>query len=83
MITTPTTMRAIILDDEKRLVLEDVPTPTPARGEVLVRVAAAGINRADLLQRQGLYPPPPGITDIMGAATSRATSTPSPSAAGW
>lgn len=44
MITTPTTMRAIILDDEKRLVLEDVPTPTPARGEVLVRVAAAGIN---------------------------------------
>ena len=70
MITTPTTMRAIVVDDEKRLVLEDVPTPTPARGEVLVRVAAAGINRADLLQRQGLYPPPPGITDIMGMEVS-------------
>lgn len=54
MITTPTTMRAIVVDDEKRLVLEDVPTPTPARGEVLVRVAAVGINRADLLQRQVL-----------------------------
>lgn len=70
MITTPTTMRAIVVDDEKRLVLEDVATPTPARGEVLVRVAAAGINRADLLQRQGLYPPPPGITDIMGMEVS-------------
>ena len=40
--------------------------PQPKRGEVLIRVHAAGINRPDLLQRQGLYPPPPGVTDIPG-----------------
>ena len=40
--------------------------PVPAKGEVLVRVHAAGVNRPDLLQRQGLYPPPAGITDIPG-----------------
>lgn len=39
---------------------EDVADPVPQRGEVLVRVRAAGLNRADLLQRRGLYPPPPG-----------------------
>jgi len=44
----------------------EVPTPTPGAGEVLVRTIAAGVNRADLLQRQGHYPPPPGISQIMG-----------------
>ncbi|WP_019201916.1 NAD(P)H-quinone oxidoreductase [Tsukamurella sp. 1534] len=63
-------MRAIVVDGEKNLVLDDVATPVPAAGEVLVRIAAAGINRADLMQRQGLYPPPPGITDIMGMEVS-------------
>ena len=48
------------------LKLVEVPTPEPATGEVLVRVEAAGVNRADLLQRQGFYPPPPGTTDILG-----------------
>ena len=46
---------------------EDVPDPVPQRGEVLVRVRAAGLNRADLLQRRGLYPPPRGTrADIPG-----------------
>ena len=40
--------------------------PRPAPGEVLIRVAAAGVNRPDVLQRKGLYSPPPGITDIPG-----------------
>ncbi len=40
--------------------LGDLPDPSPSRGEVLVRVRAAALNRADLLQRRGLYPPPPG-----------------------
>jgi NADPH:quinone reductase len=40
--------------------------PTPAAGEVLIRVAAAGVNRPDVLQRKGAYPPPPGVTDIPG-----------------
>jgi putative PIG3 family NAD(P)H quinone oxidoreductase len=43
--------------------IREVPDPTPARGEVLVRVRAAAINRADLLQRRGLYPPPPGVRE--------------------
>lgn len=43
-----------------------IPVPTPAPGEVLIRVAAAGINRPDLRQRQGGYPPPPGVTEVLG-----------------
>ncbi|HEV3180695.1 MAG TPA: NAD(P)H-quinone oxidoreductase [Steroidobacteraceae bacterium] len=42
------------------------PVPEPAAGEVLIRVAAAGVNRPDVLQRKGAYPPPPGVTDIPG-----------------
>ena len=42
------------------------PDPVPAPGEVLIRVAAAGINRPDVMQRQGHYPPPPGASDIPG-----------------
>ncbi len=46
------------------------PTPTPATGEVLIKVAAAGINGPDVYQRRGLYPPPPGATDIPGLEVS-------------
>jgi NADPH2:quinone reductase len=42
------------------------PIPQPGPGEVLIRVQAAGVNRPDLMQRQGLYPPPPGASDIPG-----------------
>ncbi|QNG21583.1 NAD(P)H-quinone oxidoreductase [Rhodococcus triatomae] len=64
-------MRAVLVDpDSRELSLGRAPTPTPRPDEVLVRVAAAGINRADLMQRQGLYPPPPGITDILGMEVS-------------
>src|SRR6266853_5804582 len=42
------------------------PTPKPGRGEVLIRVFAAGVNRPDVTQRQGHYPPPPGASDIPG-----------------
>jgi putative PIG3 family NAD(P)H quinone oxidoreductase len=42
------------------------PDPVPGAGEVLIRVAAAGVNRPDILQRQGAYPPPPGASDIPG-----------------
>lgn len=42
------------------------PVPQPGPGEVLIRVAAAGVNRPDLLQRKGVYPPPQGVTDIPG-----------------
>lgn len=48
------------------LVLESRPLPTPGPGEILVKVAAAGINRPDVLQREGGYPPPKGASDILG-----------------
>ena len=48
----------------------EVPTPEPGPGEVLIRVAASAVNRADLLQRQGLYPPPPGTSAIIGLECS-------------
>src|SRR5690349_20464413 len=48
----------------------EVPDPRPAPGEVLIEVAAAGLNRADLLQRQGFYPPPPGASDVLGMECS-------------
>lgn len=48
------------------LVAERRPVPVPAADEVLIRVAAAGVNRPDVMQRQGKYPPPPGASDIPG-----------------
>jgi NADPH2:quinone reductase len=48
------------------LVPEERPTPVPGEGEILVKVAAAGVNRPDVMQRKGLYPPPPGAPDIPG-----------------
>ena len=53
-------------DGADELALVERPVPTPGAGEVLVKVAAAGINRPDILQRRGLYPPPPGAPDILG-----------------
>lgn len=48
----------------------ETPEPTPGPGEVLIDVAASAVNRADLLQRQGFYPPPPGASDILGLECS-------------
>jgi NADPH2:quinone reductase len=48
------------------LVPEERPVPQPGPGEILVKVAAAGVNRPDVMQRQGLYPPPKGAPDIPG-----------------
>ena len=46
--------------------LTERPVPVPADGQVLIKVAAAGINRPDVMQRKGLYPPPPGASDLPG-----------------
>ncbi|HEX2150985.1 MAG TPA: NAD(P)H-quinone oxidoreductase [Stellaceae bacterium] len=46
------------------------PVPQPGEGEVLIRVAAAGVNRPDVLQRSGLYPPPPGASPVLGLEVS-------------
>ncbi|MGR8981010.1 MAG: NAD(P)H-quinone oxidoreductase [Gammaproteobacteria bacterium] len=62
-------MRAIaIIDAEDLKILQstECPIPSPAAGEVLIKVAAAGVNRPDVIQRKGHYPPPPGASDILG-----------------
>ena len=46
--------------------LVERPDPRPGRGDVLIDVAAAGVNRPDILQRKGHYPPPPGASDVPG-----------------
>ncbi len=45
---------------------QTVPVPQPGRGQVLIKVAAAGVNRPDVAQRSGSYPPPPGASDLPG-----------------
>ena len=62
----PSSMLAVIADGEGGLALIERPVPQPAPGEVLVKVAAAGVNRPDVLQRRGMYPPPPGAPDVLG-----------------
>jgi len=52
------------------LKLHSMPVPEPGPGEVLIKVAAAGVNRPDVMQRKGLYPPPPGATDVPGLEVS-------------
>ncbi|HEU4360160.1 MAG TPA: NAD(P)H-quinone oxidoreductase [Mycobacterium sp.] len=59
-------MRAIVTESADQLSWREVPDVRPGPGELLVRVAAAGINRADLLQAAGHYPPPPGASSIIG-----------------
>ena len=66
-------MRAVVVTepgDPEVLDVREVPDPEPKAGEVLVKVAAAGINRADLLQRQGNYPPPHGAPPYLGMECS-------------
>ncbi len=65
----PDQMRVIEITEPggpEKLVLKQRPLPQPAPGEVLIKVAVAGVNRPDCLQRQGGYPPPPGASDIPG-----------------
>ena len=59
------------------------PVPAVAAGEVLIRVAAAGVNRPDLLQRQGKYPPPPGAPDTPGLEVAGTVASVGAAVAGW
>ncbi len=65
----PTRMTAIDIKSPggpQMLVPEERPVPQPGAGEILVKVAAAGVNRPDVMQRMGFYPPPPGAPNIPG-----------------
>jgi putative PIG3 family NAD(P)H quinone oxidoreductase len=61
----------------------EVPAPEPGPGEVLVDVVASAVNRADLLQRQGFYPPPPGASDVLGLECSGRVAALGPGTQGW
>jgi putative PIG3 family NAD(P)H quinone oxidoreductase len=65
------------------LQIQDVPDPEPAPGEVVIAVAATAVNRADLLQRQGFYPPPPGASNIIGMECSGTIHTLGAGVTGW
>jgi putative PIG3 family NAD(P)H quinone oxidoreductase len=65
-----TGMHAIVADSAEQLVWREVADVQPDHGEVLIKIAAAGLNRADLLQAAGRYPPPPGASEILGMEAS-------------
>jgi putative PIG3 family NAD(P)H quinone oxidoreductase len=79
-------MRAVVVTEPggpEVLAWQEVPDPVPAAGEVLVEVAATAVNRADLLQRQGHYDPPPGSSPYPGLECSGRVAALGPGAAGW
>ncbi|MCR6492987.1 NAD(P)H-quinone oxidoreductase [Cellulomonas sp. P24] len=79
-------MRAVVVTSPQGpdgLPVEDLPAPVPGPGEVLIRVRAAGINKADLLQRAGSYPPPPGVTDRLGLEVSGVVAALGDGVTGW
>jgi NADPH2:quinone reductase len=66
-------MKAIALKNagpDYRLEFADIPKPQPGNGEILIKVAAAGVNRADILQAHGAYPPPSGAPETLGMEVS-------------
>lgn len=63
-------MKAILVNDDRSLRWDDVPNPVMRDGEVLVKIAYAALNRADLMQREGDYPPPEGCPEWMGLEIS-------------
>jgi NADPH:quinone reductase len=65
------------------LVPNERPVPAPGEGEILVKVAAAGVNRPDVMQRQGHYPPPKGATEIPGLEIAGQVAAVGPSVARW
>ena len=59
-------MKAILVNDDRSLSWTDVPDPIVGAEDVLVKIEATALNRADLMQREGDYPPPPGCPEWMG-----------------
>ena len=79
-------MRAVVITEPggpEVLRLEEVPDPVPGPGEVLIEVTAAGVNRADVMQRQGHYPPPPGTPPYPGLECSGRIAALGPDVSAW
>lgn len=82
----PSTMRAIEITEAGGpdvLQVGERPVPEPGEGEVLIKVAAAGVNRPDVMQRLGMYPPPPGAPDIPGLEVAGTVVALGPEVSGW
>lgn len=85
-IKEPSLMRAIVVNGpgkDSQLKFEVFPRPTPGPDEIRVKVMAAGVNRADILQRQGLYPPPAGSSQILGLEIAGTVEAVGASASNW
>ena len=79
-------MRAVIASEPggpEVLTVVDLPDPEPAAGEVVLDVVATAVNRADTLQRKGVYPPPPGASDVLGLECSGIVSAVGDGVSGW
>jgi putative PIG3 family NAD(P)H quinone oxidoreductase len=76
-------MRFVAHSAEGQLSLSEVPAPQPGPEEVQIRVAAAGVNRPDILQRKGAYPPPPGASPILGMEVAGEIAAVGPNATRW
>src|SRR5262245_29161782 len=79
-------MRAVLIEDpgeRSRLRVVEVPEPACGPDEVRIRVAAFAVNRADLLQRRGLYPPPAGVSEIPGLECAGEVVEAGANARGW
>ncbi|WP_395309489.1 NAD(P)H-quinone oxidoreductase [Mycobacterium sp. AMU20-3851] len=76
-------MRAIIAVSTERMTWQEVPDVAAHAGEVVIKVVAAGVNRADLLQAGGSYPPPPGASETLGLEVSGTISEVGPGVTGW
>jgi putative PIG3 family NAD(P)H quinone oxidoreductase len=76
-------MRKIIHGADTPLTLAVVARPEPRAGEILIRVAAAGVNRPDLMQRAGLYPPPPGAPETLGLEVAGVVESVGPRVTRW
>jgi putative PIG3 family NAD(P)H quinone oxidoreductase len=86
MTSIPATMTAIGITSPggpETLVPQERPVPQPGAGEILVKVIAAGVNRPDVAQRMGVYPPPPGVTDILGLEVAGIVVACGPGGARW
>jgi putative PIG3 family NAD(P)H quinone oxidoreductase len=84
--TLPTTMRHIATTGPggpEVLGLAEGPVPTPGPGEVLIAVEAAGVNRPDVVQREGKYPPPPGASPVLGLEVAGTIAAVGPDAGDW
>jgi NADPH:quinone reductase len=82
----PATMTAIGITapgGPETLVPQERPVPQPGAGEILIKVVAAGVNRPDVAQRMGVYPPPPGVTDIPGLEVAGTVAACGPGVGRW